>query len=466
LNDDRLLTKTLGLASEYLASLERRRVGAKSDVVELRRSLGGSLPEQGLAPERVIQELASGAEGGLVASAGPRYFGLVIGGSLPAALAADWLASAWDQNAGLYSTSPAAAVVEEVAATWLLDLFDLPRLASVGFVTGCQMANFTCLAAARHAVLAKVGWDVEAEGLRGAPPIHLVVGDDSHATIGRALRMLGLGSRAVCSVGVDSQGRMLPSELSRVLARCEGPTIVCAQSGNVNTGAFDPLDDIVPIAHDKAAWLHVDGAFGLWAAASPKTRHLAAGLSSADSWATDAHKWLNVPYDCGIAIVADPLSHRAAFSVKAAYLLHGEGKRDGVDFVPEASRRARGFAVYAALRSLGRRGVAELVERCCALASRMASRLKDASGVQVLNEVVLNQVLVGFSPPPGADADGFTRRVIARLQQDGTCWLGGTRWHNLEAMRISVSNWSTTEQDIDASAQAIVRAVSEVSISG
>jgi glutamate/tyrosine decarboxylase-like PLP-dependent enzyme len=449
-------------ATRFLRGLADRPVAATAAAEELRARLGGPMPEGPSDPAEVVAELAKLADDGLVASAGPRYFGFVVGGSLPAALAADWLAAAWDQNAGLYVLGPAAATVEDVAAGWLLELLGLPATASTGFVTGGLGANFAALAAARHAVLAAAGWDVERDGLAGGPPVEVVVGAERHVSVDVALRYLGLGSGRVRVVPADGQGRMDPAALPEVLAACQGPTIVCAQSGNVNTGAFDPLTEIVPVAHDHGAWVHVDGAFGLWAGASPAHRHLVAGVEGADSWATDAHKWLNVPYDSGLVFVARPEAHLAAFAKVAAYLTPAQGaERDPDGFVPEASRRARGFAVWAALRSLGRSGVAELVERCCALAGRFADALGAADRVEVLNEVVLNQVLVRF-PDPGGDGDARTREVIRRLQAGGTLWLGGTTWHDLAAMRISVSNWSTTEGDVDRSVAAILAAAETV----
>jgi glutamate/tyrosine decarboxylase-like PLP-dependent enzyme len=394
----------------------------------------------------------------LVATPGPRYFGFVNGGVLPAALAADWLTSTWDQNAALHVMSPAAATVEGVVAEWVLELLDLPRTASVGLATGTQMATFTALAAARHAVLARAGWDVEARGLRGAPPLHVVVSEESHATVFTALRLLGLGTAEARRVSTDGNGRMRMDALQPRLAGCDGPTIVCAQAGNVNTGATDPLREIAALTRPRGAWLHVDGAFGLWAAVSPRLRPQLAGVELADSWATDAHKWLNTPYDGGFVIVADAGAHRAAMNVQAAYLAPGAaGERDGMDWVPDASRRARGFAIYAALRSLGRRGLQELVERCCAHANRMAERLGAATGVEILNEVVLNQVMVRFTPAAG-DGDAHTRDVIQRAQRDGVCWVGGTTWKGRAAMRISICNWSTTNADIERSADAILRA--------
>jgi len=456
-----LLNRTADLALEFLDSLPERRVGPSTSVGELRATLGGPLPEQGTDAREVIEELARAADPGLIGTAGPRYFGFVIGGHLPAALAADWLTSAWDQNAGLYVTSPANSVVEEVAERWLLEILGLPASASVGFTTGCSMANFTALAAARHAVLARQGWDVERAGLFGAPPIDVVIGNEAHATILTALQMLGLGRERVQRVAVDGQGRMVPAALRQVLAGCSGPLIVCAQAGNVDTGAFDPLEEIVPIVREyreRGGWLHVDGAFGLWAAAVPELAHLVRGAAAADSWATDAHKWLNVPYDCGVVAVAHPEPHRAAMTISAAYLVQTEGhERDPFDWVPEFSRRARGFTVWAALRSLGRTGVAGMVERCCALARRFAEELRGEPGVEILNEVVLNQVLVRFHSPVVGDADALTREVIARVQADGTCWLGGTTWQGKAAMRISVSGWETTEADVAASAAAILR---------
>jgi glutamate/tyrosine decarboxylase-like PLP-dependent enzyme len=455
---DDLLKRTADLALEFLDGLPARRVGPAVPVEELRAALGGPLPERGEDAREVIEHLARAADPGLVGMAGPRYFGFVIGGHVPASLAADWLTSTWDQNATLYVTSPANSVVEEVAAGWVLGLLGLPATASVGFTTGCSMANFTALAAARHAVLARAGWDVETQGLFGAPEIEVVIGEEAHATILSALQMLGLGRERVKRVAMDAQGRLVPEALRKILAGGSGPLIVCAQAGNVNTGSFDPLEEIIPPVRERGGWLHVDGAFGLWAGAVPALAHLVRGADKADSWATDAHKWLNVPYDSGIVIVADPEPHRAAMTISAAYLAQTGGReRDPFDWVPEFSRRARGFTVWAALRSLGRSGVEELVERCCALARRFAERLGSEPGVEILNEVVLNQVLVRFSSPGHGDADALTRDVIARVQADGTCWLGGTTWHGRAAMRISVSNWSTTEADVDVSAAAILR---------
>ncbi|MGH7543385.1 MAG: pyridoxal phosphate-dependent decarboxylase family protein [Gemmatimonadota bacterium] len=449
--------RTAELAAKWLAGLGDRPVGARAGLAELRAALGGPLPERRTTPDEVVEELARAAEPGLVASAGPRFFGFVIGGAHPAALGADWLVSAWDQNPGLYAASPAVAVIEETAARWVLELLGLPPTASVGFVTGAHMANFTALAAARHEVLRRAGWDVEEWGLEGAPPVHVLVGAEAHVSIPGAIRLLGLGAGRIRLIDADGQGRMRPGPLAEALEGLRGPVIVAAQAGNVNSGAFDPLDEIADLAGERGAWLHVDGAFGLWAAVSADLEPLVAGAARADSWATDAHKWLNVPYDCGIVAVAHPAAHRAAMGLDASYLgAREDERRNGQDWVPELSRRGRGVPVYAVLRALGREGLRELVERSCRLARRMAEALDGRAGARVVNEVVLNQVLVRFEPPGGGDADTFTREVIARVQAEGTCWLGGARWGGMEVMRISIVNWSTTEADVDRSAEAIL----------
>ena len=450
------------LSMDYRHSLAERPVGAQASLEQLRASLSIPLNEAGADPDLVIQELVHGVEPGLIAEPGPRFFGFVIGGSSEVSVAADWLSSAWDQNAGLYATSPALAVIEETCASWTLDLLGLPPESGVGFVTGCQMANFTCLAAARGEMLQRAGWDVEQEGLQGAPRIHVVVGDEVHVTIPRALRFLGLGAGRMLRVAADAQGRMDPAALRNTLAGLEGPVIVSAQVGNVNTGALDPVDAIAEACEEKGAWLHVDGAFGLWAAAVPALRPLLKGIERADSWATDAHKWLNVPYDSGLAIVKDPRAHRAAMTANAAYLIQQEGAaRDAVDWVPEFSRRARGFPLYAQLRTLGRSGVAELVSRGCALARHAAEGLANMPGATVLNQVVLNQVLVRFVPPDGGDADAFTRLVVERVQREGTCWLSGSVWKGQGVLRFSISGQDTTEADIDRSMAAIAAAVKQ-----
>ncbi len=457
MDNERLLRRTADLALDYLASLPDRHVGFRADEAEVASRLRVPLPDGGEDAWAVIERLAGDVAPGLVASAGPRYFGLVIGGAVPAALAADWLTAAWDQNAAVHASSPAAAAAEQVAGEWMLDLLGLPRDASSGLPTGAGLANAVGLAAGRHAVLARTGWDVEARGLYGAPEIEVIIGDEAHATVPTALQYLGLGRERVTRIPVDDQGRMRADAMAGVVrAAAERPLIICAQAGNVNTGAFDPIDAVAQSASEHPnAWVHVDGAFGLWAAVVSRLRHLVTGVDRADSWSTDAHKWLNVGYDCGFVAVRDPEAHRAAMSAVAAYLLPGSGNREPWEYVLDSSRRARGFALYAALRSLGRSGVGELVDRCCRLARRMAQALEGAPGVSVLNEVVLNQVLVRFG-----DDDERTRSVIASLQADGTAWMGGTSWHGMGAMRISVSNWSTTEEDIDRSAEAILRAAS------
>jgi glutamate/tyrosine decarboxylase-like PLP-dependent enzyme len=447
---DDVLRRAAELAGEWLATVDERPVRAAGAADGLR----GPLPEDGEGAVAVVEALAAAAEPGLVASAGPRYFGFVTGSALPAAVGADWLASAWDQNACLHVMSPAAAAAEQAVAAWAKELLGLPAAAGVGFVTGAQMANATALAAARNAVLARAGWDVEARGLIGAPALRVIASGESHATVFNALRLIGLGRDTAARVEVDGQGRMRADALAATLGAGEGPAIVCAQAGNVNTGAFDPLEEVVAACREAGAWCHVDGAFGLWAAAAPGRAHLAAGAAGADSWAVDAHKWLNVPYESALAIVADPAPLNAAMALTAAYLTTaGERERNGADWAPEASRRARAFPLWAALRQLGRRGVAELVERHCALAARIAERLAAEPGVQVLNEVVLNQALVRFG-----DDDAATEAVIARVQREGTCWLGGTVWQGRAAMRVSVSGWRTTEADADRSAAAIAAA--------
>ena len=458
-----LLRRAAAIAIDYLDRLPERPVGSTISADEMRQALGGPLPEGGETAERVLEHLARAADPGIVATAGPRYFGFVVGGSLPVTVAADWLTSTWDQNAGLFVLSPANSVAEETAGGWLRDLFGLPANGSVGFVTGCQAANFSALAAARHALSQRFGWDVEARGLYGAPEIHVVVGGEAHVTVHTALQMLGLGRERVHRVAIDDQGRMLPAALAETLAPLAGrPTVVCAQAGNVNSGAFDPIDEIADLTVPHGAWLHVDGAFGLWAGASPEMRSLVRGVERADSWATDAHKWLNVPYDSGLVFCAHPEAHRAALTAHADYLEQTAGReRDPFEWAPEFSRRARGFTVWAALRHLGSSGVAALVERCCRHARRFAELLASPGRIEILNDVVLNQVLVRFSPAGGADpaaADAFTREVIRRVQVDGTCWLSGTTWQGRAAMRISVSNWSTTGADVERSAAAIRRA--------
>ena len=466
LDDDRdratadLLRHAAEIAIDYRRGLPERRVGIEPGTTadDLRARLGGPLPVSGTDPRTVIDDLASGVDQGLVAMSGPRYFGFVIGGSVPAALAADWLTSVWDQNVGLYLGTPSAAVVEEVVADWLVELFGLPTGTTVGFVSGATMANFTAMAAARHAVLRSAGWDVEEQGLQGAPPVRVIAGADGHVSLFNALRFVGLGRGRVERIATDDEGRMDSAALAEALRGRDDPTIVCAQAGEVNSGAFDPLERIVPIAREHPnAWLHVDGAFGLWAGASPRLRHLVGGIEGADSWGTDAHKWLNVPYDAGLVFVRDAAAHRAAMGIAAAYLPPAPGQeRDPFDYVPEMSRRARGFPIYAAIRSLGATGIADMVERCCDIAARMARQLANHPEVRIVNEVVLNQVLV-------AVGDGATTEaVVDRIQTDGVLWLGATTFHGTPALRISVSGWNTTEADADRSVSAILTAVEAV----
>jgi glutamate/tyrosine decarboxylase-like PLP-dependent enzyme len=458
---DDLLANVAARITEYQGGVAERRVPARAGVAELHALLGGGLPDRPTDPAAAVATLADAVDAGSVATTGPRYFGFVTGGALPATVAAEWLATGTDQNGAAFVMSPVAAVAEDVAAAWTAELLGLPPGASAGFVTGATMANFTGLAAARHHVLTKAGWDVERDGLQGAPRVHVVVGAERHVSVDAALRYLGFGDATAHVVPADEQGRMRADALASTLARCAGPTIVCAQVGNVNSGAMDPVGEISDIAHGahaQEAWVHVDGAFGLWAAASPALRPLVAGLDRADSWATDAHKWLNVPFDCGLVFVAHPDAHRAAMRKTASYFPDERpGERDPDAFVPDSSRRARGLAVWAALQTLGRRGVADLVDRCCARARRFARQLSAIDGVTVLNDVVLNQVVVRFG-----DSDDVTRRVVAGVQAEGTCWFGSTVWRDVVAARISVSNWSTTEADVDRSVAAVRRVLAEL----
>ena len=457
-----LLLSVAERAARYRSALPNLPVTPSASPESLRAALDAPLPETGCDAPTVVNEMADRMEaGGLMAMNSGRFFGFVIGGSLPAALAADWLVTTWDQNAGLFAPTPAASIVEEIAGRWVIELLGLPATSSFAFVTGGQMANTTGLAAARHYVLNQHGWDVERDGLAGSPPIRLVVGDEVHVTVPRAARLLGLGTSHMVRVDVDANGAMRPDALERTLRELgKGPTIVCAQAGNVNTGALDPIGPLADIAHAYDGWLHVDGAIGLWTAACRPTR--LPGLDKADSWSTDAHKWLNVPYDCGITICKHPASHRASMTVVASYLVQAAPgtDRDPVDWTPEFSRRARGVPVYAAIRSLGRAGIVAMVERCCAHARRFASALAAEPGIRVLNDVVLNQVLVRFLAPSGRDVDhdARTRAVIAGVQKEATCWLGGSTWRNQAVMRISVSDYATTEDDVERSIASIIRA--------
>lgn len=443
------LTAAYSSALAFLTDLPDHPVGAAPDREALLAALDGPLPEGPQPAGGVIEQLAAAADPGIMRSTSGRFFGFVVGGSTPAALAADWLTATWDQNAGLFALAPAASVIEEVTGRWLRELLGLPGHATVAFVTGGQMANFTGLAAARHEVLRRAGWNVEVDGLHGSPRLRVLVGAERHDTIDRALRYLGVGTAAIEAVAADEQGRMDPAALARALDGADGPIIVCAQAGGVNSGAIDPVGEICDRAHRAGAWVHVDGAFGLWAAASPSRRHLLDGVEKADSWATDAHKWLNVPYDSGLLFCAHPQAHRAAMSVRAGYLIHGSG--DAIDLTPELSRRARGIPVYAAIRHLGRAGVAALVDGGCGAATRFAESLAAHDGVRIHNEVTLNQVLVSF------DDDDRTRAVVRRVQDDGTCWVSGSVWRGRAVMRISVTNWSTDLDDVDASVTAMLR---------
>ncbi len=442
---EHLLSEVFKRANHYIAKLQTRRVSPSSDDLVGLKRLDVALQDQPIDALTVLAELDDYGSAATVASSGGRYFGFVTGGTLPASLAASMLAGVWDQNAALEIASPVAAFIEEVCRKWLVSLLGMPDQAGIGYVTGATMANFTGLAAARHALLSREGWDVESRGLYGAPPIRVVVGEEVHVSVLKALSMLGLGLDRVEKVPVDGQGRMRADLLPPI----SGPTIICIQAGNVNTGAFDPAAEICFRARESGAWVHADGAFGLWAAMSPRRSHLVKGLDLADSWATDAHKWLNVPYDSGLVFVRDARHLSAAMPTRAAYLIASE-KREPCHYVPELSRRARGFEIWAALRSLGKTGLANLIERCCQHATVFAEGLERA-GYQILNDVVLNQVLVKFK------TDKLTERIIKRVQDDGTCWCGGTRWQGHTAMRISVSSWATRGGDVEQSLDAIIR---------
>ncbi len=443
-----LLQATAVRAARFLDDIQERRVRPSAEAIRGLDRFLEPLPEGPTAAEDVIGLLDEFGSPGTVGMAGPRFFGFVIGGALPAALAANWMTSAWDQNAGLFAATPVGTVLEEVSLAWLLEALALPAGSGAAFVTGGTMANFTGLAAARHSVLRQVGWDVEREGLFGAPPVEVVVGGEAHPSVTKSLGMLGMGRERVTTVPVDDQGRMIAEGFPEL----RGPAIVCIQAGNVNTGSFDPASEIIARAHAAGAWVHVDGAFGLWAAVSPARSHLVKGFNEADSWATDAHKWLNVPYDSGLAFVRDPEILHAAMSMTAAYLPTGEHREPSL-YTPELSRRARGIEIWAALKSLGRSGLAEMIERDCRCASRFAEGLRNA-GYEVLNDVVLNQVLVAFD---NGGSPEKTLRVIEAVQAEGTCWCGPTKWQGRTAMRISVCSWRTTEEDVDRSLAAILR---------
>lgn len=452
MNDrERALDAAHRRATEFLGTLADRPVWPRASLDDMLSAFDGPLPAHGADAADVVDELAAKADPGLVAIPGGRFFGFVIGGTLPAALAADWLVSAWDQNSGSSVLTPATVAVERIAGRWMLDLFSLPETASVGFVTGGQLANFTCLATARHAVLARIGWDVAEQGLRAAPPIRFVVGADRHGSIDRAARFLGIGRGELIVVDSDDQGRMRADALERTLADGSGPLIVCLQAGEVHTGAFDDFGRLIEVARRHDAWVHVDGAFGLWAAASPALRHLTAGMEDADSWATDAHKTLNVPYDCGMAIVRDPANSIAAFRTGGDYLIYSG--LDPWDVTPELSRRARGVPAWAALRSLGRSGVADLIDRLHANAVAMATGLGSIAGVQILNVVDYTQVMFRV----GSDDD--TRALGAAILAEGTAVVTGAEWRGHAALRCSMSSWATTTPDVDRTVRAIRRLI-------
>jgi glutamate/tyrosine decarboxylase-like PLP-dependent enzyme len=451
-------------ALSHLEGLQTDHVAATVTLAQLRTRLAKPLNEGAIEPGVVVSDLIEDVKGGLLGNAGGRFFAWAIGGSVPAALAADWLTSAWDQNAALYACSPAAAIAEEVAGEWLKDLLGIPASASFAFVSGCQMAHACCLAAARHALLLTRGWDVERKGLYGAPPIR-VLASNRHGSVERAIRLLGIGEANVVDLVLDGNERITADVLGAALeAAPGGATIVVLQAGDLNSGSFDNYREIIPIAKGNGAWVHVDGAFGLWAGASPKFRHLLDGVADADSWATDGHKWLNVPYDCGYAFVARVEAHRAAMSHRAPYLVHDQDARDQIDWNPEWSRRGRGFATYAAIRQMGRNGIAAMIDRCCAHAAAIVEGIGQLSGAAVLWRPQINQGLVGFlDPRPGAtdaDHDRFTDSVIQRIVGDGDAFFTGTTWRGRRAMRVSVLNWSTSESDVERTIEAVGRCLS------
>ncbi|QRM56930.1 aminotransferase class V-fold PLP-dependent enzyme [Sinorhizobium sp. BG8] len=426
------------------------------------------LPVEACEPEAVIADLVSRAEAGLHLMVGPRFFGWVIGGSHPAGVAADMLTSAWGQNAGNHVAAPSASAVETVAARWLLELLDLPRESSVGFVTGATIANFTCLAAARGAVLRRVGWDPDANGLFGAPPVSVLIGDDAHTTVFSALQYLGLGHDRVVRLPTDREGRIRPDAFAALMAAIEGPCIVILQAGQINSGAFDDFSTLVPIARERGAWIHVDGAFGLWAQVTPALRHLSRGVDLADSWATDGHKWLQTPYDCGYAIVRDEAAHRRAMTIAASYLPTASmGERDPSHYVPELSRRARGFATWAMIKHLGREGIARMVERNCRAAAALAEALGQHPDIAVINSVDLNQMIIRFGASLEPErGDRLTRAVIAAIQEEGEIFTGGAEWRGLQVMRLSISNYQTDEVEAERAATAIKQALDRVKALG
>jgi len=450
-----LLNDAANRAIDYIENLPNRRVAPADAAVSRVAEFVEPLPEKGTDPAAILAQLDDIGSAASVAMAGPRFFGFVIGGSLPSSTAANWLATAWDQNTTMHRITPAVSTLEQVALDWIIDMLGLPRGAGGGFVTGATVANFTALAAARHSVLEAAGWDVEADGLFGAPEITVLVGEEAHPTLTKSLGLLGLGRNRVITVPVDSQGRMRANRLPRI----DGPTIICTQVGNINTGACDPVASVCEHARPASAWVHVDGAFGLWLAASPTRKDFVDGIGLADSWATDAHKWLNVPYDSGLAIVRDPATLRAAMAITAAYLQMDPSVRNPADYTPELSRRARGVEVWAALKELGREGVAAMIDRDCDLAKRFADGFREA-GYEVLNDVVMNQVMISFGEAQ------TTESVIRAIQEDGTCWCGITQWQGRTAMRISVCNWSTSAEDVERSLEAMIRIAGQITTAG
>jgi glutamate/tyrosine decarboxylase-like PLP-dependent enzyme len=455
MSDQELLERAASHAIRFLDGLDERHVVPRAGLDELRAALALPLPEDGVDPGTVLDDLARDVDAGLLGSAGGRFFGWVMGGAVPAAVAADWLTSTWDQNGAIVATSPAAAVVEEVCGTWIKELLGLPPSASFALVTGCQMAHVTGFAAARQRLLADRGIDVQRHGLAGAPRLRVLASELRHETIDRAVRLLGIGTDAIVAIPADDARGIDLALLEQALdADPTAPTVVCLQAGELNTGAFDAFGEASDLAHARAAWVHVDGAFGLWAGASERYRHLVAGIERCDSWATDGHKWLNVPFDCGFAFVADSAPHRASLTASASYFEHADGGRDAVDWNPEWSRRARGFAVYAGIRSLGRTGVADLVERCCRHATTLVAEIGALPGAEVVAEPVVNQGLVRFTSQ-GCDDDRLTDEVIARIQEGGVAWFGGTAWRGRRVMRISVCNWRTSDDDVERAIQAV-----------
>ena len=459
----KVLEQSLKHATDFLSNLDEMAISADIPHQVLRDKLSYPLVEEGLSPEQVIDELAENVKDGILGSTSGRFFGWVIGGAFPVAIAADWLATTWDQNAAIAACSPSAAIVEEVCGEWLKDLLQLPKSASFGFVTGCQAAHTTALAAARHKILKDHNWDVEKKGLSGAPQIKLITSDNRHESIIRATRMLGIGTDAIEYVPCDATGSISLTGLEKSIANNSGsPIIVCLQAGDLNTGAFDPYEEAIAIAKKANAWVHIDGAFGLWAAASSTYRHLLKGFEKADSWATDGHKWLNVPFDSGFVFVSDPTAHSAALTQPTSYAAAVEGIRDQMNWNPEWSRKARGFAVYATIRSLGRNGIEDLINRCCLHTQRLVTQLGQLDGVEVLAQPIINQGLIRFVDSDGIDNDGFTDKVINEIKRDGATWFGAATWRNTRVMRISVCNWRTTDKDVDIAIDAVKRCIEVV----